>query len=109
MNITTLLNRKPSLLVSATKLTSLVLSNNRQEIQTKSLLLRKRKEISKQRIRTFAGLQADANRGDIANNALLGGGLAAGGGLSLLRGKQSANNIRPVSYTHLTLPTKRIV
>ena len=77
MNITTLLNRKPSLLVSATKLTSLVLSNNRQEIQTKSLLLRKRKEISKQRIRTFAGLQADANRGDIANNALLGGGLAA--------------------------------
>ena len=95
MNITTLLNRKPSLLVSATKLTSLVLSNNRQEIQTKSLLLRKRKEISKQRIRTFAGLQADANRGDIANNALLGGGLAAGGGLSLLRGKQIRKPIKP--------------
>ena len=95
MNISTLLNRQPSLLVSTTKLTSLVLKNNRQEIEAKSLLLKKRKEISKQRIKTFAGLQADANFADKTNNALLGGGLATGGGLSLLRGKKPVNNIRP--------------
>lgn len=94
MNIISLLNRRPSLLVSTTKLTSLVIKNNRQEIETKSLLFKKRKEVSKQRISTFAALQADVNREDVTNNAVLGGGLLAGGGLSLLRGKQSANNIR---------------
>ena len=94
MNIATLLNRQPSLLISTTKLTSLVLKSNKQEVEAKSLLLKKRKEISKQRIKTFAGIQADANLGDKTNNALLGGGLATGG-LSLLRGKKPVNNIRP--------------
>ncbi len=95
MNIATLLNRQPSLLISTTKLTSLVLKSNKQEVEAKSLLLKKRKEISKQRIKTFAGIQADANLGDKTNNALLGGGLATGAGLSLLRGKKPVNNIRP--------------
>ena len=92
MNIASLLNRRPSLLESTTKLTSLVLKNNRQEIQSKSLLLKKRKEISKERIKAFARIQADANRKD---DNLISGGLAAGGGLSLLRGRKTANNIRP--------------
>ena len=95
MNIVSLLNRQPTLLLSTTRLTSLVLKNNRQEIISKSLLLKKRKETSKQRIKTFAALQADVNRGDTLNNALLGGGLLAGGGSSLLRGRKGANNIRP--------------
>ena len=95
MNIASLLNRQPTLLLSTTRLTSLVLKNNRQEIESKSLLLKKRKETSKQRIKTFAALQADVNRGDTLNNALLGGGLLAGGGSSLLRGRKGANNIRP--------------
>ena len=94
MNITTLLNRRPSLLVSTTKLTSLVLKNNRQEIVTKSLLLERREKISKERIKTFRQLQANADRKD-GTNALLGGGLVGGGGLSLLRGRKPANNIRP--------------
>ena len=94
MNITTLLNRRPSLLVSTTKLTSLVLKNNRQEIEAKSLLLKKREKISKERIKTFRQLQANADRKD-GTNALLGGGLVGGGGLSLLRGRKPANNIRP--------------
>ena len=54
MNIASLLNRRPALLESTTKLTSLVLKNNRQEIQSKSLLLKKRREISKERIKAFA-------------------------------------------------------
>ena len=95
MNVASLLNRQPTLLLSTTRLTSLVLKNNRQEIESKSLLLKKRKETSKQRIKTFAALQADVNRGDTLNNALLGGGLLAGGGSSLLRGRKGANNIRP--------------
>ena len=94
MNIASLLNRRPALLESTTKLTSLVLKNNRQEIQSKSLLLKKRREISKERIKAFARIQADVNRRDDTNN-LLSGGLAAGGGLSLLRGRKTANNIRP--------------
>jgi len=93
MNITTLLNRKPSLLVSTTKLTSLVLKNNRREIETKSLLLKKREKISKQRIKTFRQIQANADRKD--GISLLEGGLASAGGLSLLRGKKPVNNIRP--------------
>ena len=93
MNITTLLNRKPSLLVSTTKLTSLVLKNNRQEIVTKSLLLKKREKISKERIKTFRQIQANADRKD--GTSLLEGGLASAGGLSLLRGKKPVNNIRP--------------
>ena len=94
MNITTLLNRRPSLLVSTTKLTSLVLKNNRQEIQTKSLLLKKREKISKERIKTFRQLQVNADRKDVTNS-LLGGGLAGGGALSLLGRRKPANNIRP--------------
>lgn len=94
MNIASLLNRRPALLESTTKLTSLVLKNNRQEIQSKSLLLKKRREISKERIKAFASIQADVNRRDDTNN-LLSGGLATGGGLSLLRGRKTANNIRP--------------
>ena len=95
MNIKTLLNKNPSLIVSVTKLTSLVLTNNRREIVSKSRLLKQRKEISDQRINTFRALQKDASREDIANNTLLGGGLVTGAGLSLLRGKKTANNIRP--------------
>ena len=95
MNIKTLLNKNPSLIVSVTKLTSLVLTNNRREIVSKSRLLKQRKEISDQRINTFRALQKDASREDIANNTLLGGGLITGAGLSLLRGKKTANNIRP--------------
>lgn len=94
MNIASLLNKGPALLDSTTRLTSLVLKNNRQEIQSKSLLLKKRKDISKERIKAFASIQADVNRRDDTNN-LLSGGLAAGGGLSLLRGRKTANNIRP--------------
>ena len=95
MNIKTLLNKNPSLIVSVTRLTSLVLRNNRREIVSKSRLLKQRKEISDQRINTFRALQKDASREDIANNTLLGGGLVTGAGLSLLRGKKTANNIRP--------------
>ena len=94
MNIVSLLNVRPTLSESTTRLTSLVLKNNRQEIISKSLLLKKRKEVSKERIKSFARIQADANRKDDTNN-LISGGLAAGGGLSLLRGKKTANNIRP--------------
>ena len=93
MNLESLLNRRPTLLESTTRLTSLVLKYNRQEIEAKSLLLKQRKETSKQRIKTFRNIQADANRRDSTN--LLSGGLATGGGLSLLRGKRTANNIRP--------------
>ena len=93
MNLESLLNRRPTLLESTTRLTSLVLKYNRQEIEAKSLLLKQRKETSKQRIKTFRNIQADANRRD--TNNLLSGGLATGGGLSLLRGKKTANNIRP--------------
>ena len=95
MNIKTLLNKNPSLIVSVTRLTTLVLRNNRREIVSKSRLLKQRKEISDQRINTFRALQKDASREDIANNTLLGGGLVTGAGLSLLRGKKTANNIRP--------------
>ena len=94
MNLESLLNRRPTLLESTIKLTSLVLKYNRQEIEAKSLLLKQRKETSKQRIKTFRNIQADANREDNTND-LLSGGLATGGGLSLLRGKKAANNIRP--------------
>ena len=94
MNIVSLLNVRPTLSESTTRLTSLVLKNNRQEIISKSHLLKKRKEVSKERIKSFARIQADANRKDDTNN-LISGGLAAGGGLSLLRGKKTANNIRP--------------
>ena len=94
MNLESLLNRRPTLLESTIKLTSLVLKYNRQEIEAKSLLLKQRKETSKQRIKTFRNIQADANRRDNTND-LLSGGLATGGGLSLLRGKKTANNIRP--------------
>ena len=94
MNLESLLNRRPTLLESTIKLTSLVLKYNRQEIEAKSLLLKQRKETSKQRIKTFRNIQADANREDNTND-LLSGGLATGGGLSLLRGKKTANNIRP--------------
>ena len=94
MNIASLLNRRPALLESTTRLTSLVLKNNRQEIQSKSLLLKKRKDISKERIKAFARVQADVNFRD-NTNTLISGGLAAGGGLSLLRGRKTANNIRP--------------
>ena len=94
MNLESLLNRRPTLLESTTRLTSLVLKYNRQEIEAKSLLLKQRKETSKQRIKTFRNIQADANRRDNTND-LLSGGLATGGGLSLLRGKKTANNIRP--------------
>ena len=93
MNITALLNRKPSLLVSTTKLTSLVLKNNRQEILAKSLLLKKREKVSKERIKTFRQIQVNADRKD--GTSLLEGGLASAGGLSLLRGKKPVNNIRP--------------
>ena len=96
MNLESLLNRRPTLLESTTRLTSLVLKYNRQEIEAKSLLLKQRKETSKQRIKTFRNIQADANRRDNTND-LLSGGLATGGGLSLLRGKKTANNIRPFS------------
>ena len=95
MNLESLLNRRPTLLESTTRLTSLVLKYNRQEIEAKSLLLKQRKETSKQRIKTFRNIQADANRRDNTND-LLSGGLATGGGLSLLRGKKTANNIRPI-------------
>ena len=95
MNIKTLLNKNPSLIVSVTRLTTLVLRNNRREIVSKSRLLKQRKEISDQRINTFRALQKDASREDIANNTLLGGGLVTGAGLSLLRGKKTANNIKP--------------
>ena len=94
MNLESLLNRRPTLLESTTRLTSLVLKSNRQEIEAKSLLLEKRKETSKQRIKTFRNIQADANRKD-NTNSLLSGGLATGGALSLLGGKKTANNIRP--------------
>ena len=94
MNLESLLNRRPTLLESTKRLTSLVLKYNRQEIEAKSLLLKQRKETSKQRIKTFRNIQADANREDNTND-LLSGGLATGGGLSLLRGKKTANNIRP--------------
>ena len=94
MNLESLLNRRPTLLESTKRLTSLVLKYNRQEIEAKSLLLKQRKETSKQRIKTFRNIQADANREDNTND-LLSGGLATGGGLSLLRGKKAANNIRP--------------
>ena len=94
MNLESLLNRRPTLLESTKRLTSLVLKYNRQEIEAKSLLLKQRKETSKQRIKTFRNIQADANRRDNTND-LLSGGLATGGGLSLLRGKKTANNIRP--------------
>ena len=94
MNLESLLNRRPTLLESTTRLTSLVLKYNRQDIEAKSLLLKQRKETSKQRIKTFRNIQADANRRDNTND-LLSGGLATGGGLSLLRGKKTANNIRP--------------
>ena len=94
MNIASLLNRRPALLESTTRLTSLVLKNNRQEIQSKSLLLKKRRDISKERIKAFARVQADVNLRD-NTNTLISGGLAAGGGLSLLRGRKTANNIRP--------------
>ena len=94
MNLESLLNRRPTLLESTTRLTSLVLKYNRQEIEAKSFLLKQRKETSKQRIKTFRNIQADANRRDNTND-LLSGGLATGGGLSLLRGKKTANNIRP--------------
>lgn len=95
MNIKTLLNKNPSFIVSVTRLTTLVLRNNRREIVSKSRLLKQRKEISDQRINTFRALQKDASREDIANNTLLGSGLVTGAGLSLLRGKKTANNIRP--------------
>ena len=94
MNLESLLNRRPTLLESTTRLTSLVLKSSRQEIEAKSLLLEKRKETSKQRIKTFRNIQADANRKD-NTNSLLSGGLATGGALSLLGGKKTANNIRP--------------
>ena len=94
MNLESLLNRRPTLLESTTRLTSLVLKSSRQEIEAKSLLLKKRKETSKQRIKTFRNIQADANRKD-NTNSLLSGGLATGGALSLLGGKKTANNIRP--------------
>ena len=87
MNLESLLNRRPTLLESTTRLTSLVLKYNRQEIEAKSFLLKQRKETSKQRIKTFRNIQADANRRDNTND-LLSGGLATGGGLSLLRGKR---------------------
>ena len=95
MNIKTLLNKNPSLIVSVTRLTSLVLKDNRREIRSKSRLLKQREEISDQRINSFRALQKDASREDILNNTLLGGGLTTGAGLSLLRGKRTANNIRP--------------
>ena len=60
MNIVSLLNVRPTLSESTTRLTSLVLKNNRQEIISKSLLLKKRKEVSKERIKSFARIQADA-------------------------------------------------
>ena len=91
MNLATLLNRKPSLLVSTTKLTSLVLKNNRQEIQTKSLLLKKREKVSKQRIKAFQALNQTTKQSD---GGLTTGGLLSGGGLSLLGGRRPANNIR---------------
>ena len=95
MNIKTLLNKNPSLIVSVTRLTSLVLKDNRREIVSKSRLLKQREEISDQRINSFRALQKDASREEILNNTLLGGGLTTGAGLSLLRGKKTANNIRP--------------
>ena len=94
MNLESLLNRRPTLLESTTRLTSLVLKYNKQEIEAKSRLVKKRKETSEQRIKTFRNIQADVNRRD-DTNALLSGGLATGGGLSLLRGKRTVNNIRP--------------
>ena len=101
MNIKTLLNKNPSLIVSVTKLTSLVLTNNRREIVSKSRLLKQRKEISDQRINTFRALQKDASREDIANNTLLGGGLVTGAGLSLLRGKK-------LSLIHISSPRDQL-
>ena len=71
MNLESLLNRRPTLLESTTRLTSLVLKFNRQEIEAKSLLLKKRKETSKQRIKTFRNIKADANQKDNTNSLYL--------------------------------------
>lgn len=92
MNTQTLLNRRPQILQSTLKLTSLIVKTNREELTQKTLLLRKREKISKQRIKTFAALNQSAKESD---GGLTTGGLLAGGALSRLGIRKPANNIRP--------------
>ena len=80
MNTQTLLNR-PQILQSTLKLTSLIVKNNREELTQKTLLLRKREKVSKQRIKTFQALNQTAKESD---GGLTTGGLLAGGALSRL-------------------------
>ncbi len=91
MNTQTLLNR-PQILQSTLKLTSLIVKNNREELTQKTLLLRKREKVSKQRIKTFQALNQTAKESD---GGLTTGGLLAGGALSRLGIRKPANNIRP--------------
>ena len=91
MNTQTLLNR-PQILQSTLKLTSLIVKNNREELTQKTLLLRKREKVSKQRIKTFQALNQTVKESD---GGLTTGGLLAGGALSRLGIRKPANNIRP--------------
>ena len=91
MNSQTLLNR-PQILQSTLKLTSLIVKTNREELTQKTLLLRKREKVSKQRIKTFQALNQTAKESD---GGLTTGGLLAGGALSRLGIRKPANNIRP--------------
>lgn len=92
MNTQTLLGKRPQILQSTLKLTSLIVKTNREEITQKTLLLRKREKVSKQRIKTFQALNQSAKRSD---GGLTSGGLLAGGVLSRLGIRRPANNIRP--------------
>ena len=91
MNTQTLLNR-PQILQSTVKLTSLIVKTNREQLTQKTLLLRKRERVSKERIKTFQALNQTAKQSD---GGLTSGGLLAGGALSRLGIRKPANNIRP--------------
>ena len=92
MNTQTLLGKRPQILQSTLKLTSLIVKTNREEVTQKTLLLRKREKVSKQRIKTFQALNQSAKQSD---GGLTSGGLLAGGALSRLGIRRPANNIRP--------------
>ena len=92
MNTQTLLNKRPQILQSTLKLTSLIVKTNREELTQKTLLFRKREKVSKQRIKAFSALNQTAKESD---GGLTTGGLLAGGVLSRIGRGRAVNNIRP--------------
>ena len=92
MNTQTLLNKRPQILQSTLKLTSLIVKTNREELTQKTLLFRKREKVSKQRTKAFSALNQTAKESD---GGLTTGGLLAGGVLSRIGRGRAVNNIRP--------------